>query len=216
MITILTFYEEGFENCKAIGELAIANREEYGLYHGYFQVVKTTPYGDATRFYAVQRLNYLRDNLLSFKTPFVWVLNITSIITNLEKPVYPVVQDNASSHVWMSRDVFNWNAGSFIIRRSDEAVEWLDRVLLETPNCINEPWHEQAAIITEETRNPFITEVPQRAINSYDERLYARQVSNSSQWEPGDLVLSLPGLPYGQRLDIMRYVLENERLPSGT
>jgi hypothetical protein len=131
---------------------------------------------------------------------FVWVLNIQSIITNFTQRIEEYLDDTHDFYV--TKDCHDINMGSFIVRKSEWTKKWLEFLLEESPK-INHCWHEQQVVIQYHKDARFSDKIkilPQETINAYDYRQYDWPDSTPGQWQPGSLVLSLPGMNLPQRM----------------
>lgn len=219
-LALLTHYlPTAAEDYTELASITVPQRDDYCKRHGYEHIVHSGIYGDASLYYAVQRLYLLHD--LMTKRPDIevfWVLNVQALLTNLTKPVAHEWETTAAlrigtvmidHHFWVAHDCHGLNAGSFLVRNSEWGRAWIKLVADQSVASRNtHAWHEQK-IMQDLTPHVFfkgrIQIVPQSAINSYDYVLYPPwNETTPGHWQPGDLVLSLPGLTLKQRLEIVR------------
>lgn len=198
-----------------LAALTLPNRDEWCQRHGYEHIVQQGFYKNPAVYYAFDRLMLVRDLLDRADAPDIfWVLNVSSLITNISKPLVDVLDDEHD--FWIAKDVHGLNAGSFVVRRSDFCRRWLDFLISMEPRYRNDCWFEQRGMMDwwqHENWTWKIHLVPQRAIQSYDYSLYRPWPPETpGNWRRGDLCLGLPGLDLNQRLAIAREWLPSDRI----
>ena len=111
----------------------------------------------------------------------------------------------------MSTDVNSMNCGSFFIKNSKEALEWLHMIMKQKAEYkIHKwPWPEQTPMITTYIKyQKWIKIVPQKEINSYNYAILYSWLDNKDhlgvvgEWAPGDWVVHWPGIPNATRLQL--------------
>lgn len=179
-------------------------------YHPYFLCVKK-PY-DA--------FDKIRNCLSNFELGFdvVWCLDADAMVTNTKIPLESFVDDKRD--FYLCEDVNGYNTGSFIVKKSEWSINFLNEVLSQ----INKDgvYCEQDAIIN--CMNAQITDkirvLPHPSINSYkyDEYgdNYGRINPNPNEnkmpkheegnWQEGDFVLHLPGVSMKKRIEIFSQI----------
>jgi hypothetical protein len=206
---LLTYYTTWPVDYQPIADIIIPNRDAYCRRHGYDHAVATGLSYDLpdSQYYARYRLQYLCDYLMGHGTvDYCWVLNVSSYITGPEKRLEDLVDDHHD--IYFTHGVGVLNAGSFIVRNCATVWDWLICMVAESVDNDN----EQLAIQHSEKdpRFSYLFKIlPQRSINSYWHELYGNLYGpldklTEGQWQPGDLVISLPGVSLADRLKILR------------
>ncbi len=201
-ISILSFYTPDYQD---LANITLLNKDDYCVKNEYEHIKATTPFGNPDNYYAFQRIAYLRDLLFNKtnNTDYVWVLNIHTMIMNFNTRVEQFLDEQHDFYI--SKDVNNINAGSFIIKKTDWSKKWLDFILSKESSHKNHCWFEQKIMIDNWQNQEFkdkikILEHP--SINSYFYDLYNHTPSTPGNFNKGDFVLHLPGLNKQQRIDI--------------
>lgn len=195
-LALLSFYTPEFQ---PLADVTLPDKEEYCKRFGYTHIVSHFPYGNPANYYAFQRLQCARDLLFkSDKYDFdaIWVLNIHASIMNLTKNVADFI-DNEHDF-FITKDCNGINGGSFIVKDTHWAKNWLDFLLSKEDIHKNHCWYEQKLIIDNWERPEFkdkIKILPQNTINSYMHELYDISTDREGQLQKGDLVLHIPGKP---------------------
>lgn len=205
MNALLTHYitaEKG--DYQQLADLIVPERDAYCARHGFKHIVQQGAYRAPDLYYAIQRLILLRDLFISPDAPeLVWVLNIQSILTNHTIPFSTYTDPYPDHDFFVARDSHATNMGSFIVRRTQWAIDWLTAIINDAPQ-IQHDWHEQIVVIMKENDlryAPKIKHLPQSTINAYDYVRYPPWNKDTpGNWKPGDLVLSLPGTNLQQRI----------------
>lgn len=198
-LSILTYY---LPNYARLAALTLPNREEYCARHGYSHVVQTQAFRDPGQYYAIDRLWWLLDLMgRPGASDLYWVFNVSSVITNMGRPVTDYLDSDHS--LYITRDVNGLNAGSMVIR-NDEMGRELVRFVAEAAAHVNHCWFEQKVLQDNELHprfGPRIKVLPHPSIQSYDYLEYKWPDTTPGHWHEGDLVLALPGLNLDQRVD---------------
>lgn len=142
---------------------------------------------------------------------FIWVLDLDTLITN---PFIDFMDFTDNEHdIFICKDVNGLNAGSWIIRNTAASKAFVETII----NNFDAP-HEQIMM------NRYIDMVkvkylPHPSINSYDYNAYTNDWCNlignhipfpdheGGQWQPGDLLLHLPGLSMETRIKIFKSLI---------
>lgn len=207
-IALLTFYSPHYQK---VADLTSPGKDEYCAKNNYIHIKKIGPHRRPDLYYAIDRLFYLYDIL--FDTPesdylipdVIWVLNVQSVITNYNKKIEDLLDDEHDFYI--SPDVGGLNAGSFIVKKSEWSQKWIDVICALAPNVNHCHW-EQTAMqhlhIREEFR-PKIKILKQTDLNSYDYNLYRPNWNENTlgHWHSGDLAISLPGLTIDRRMELI-------------
>lgn len=117
------------------------------------------------------------------------------MITNLSSDVASLCTDDAD--LVIAEDHNGINCGSFLLRNSQRAVEFL-KMVSDRREFDHHPWWEQAAmgaIIREHACEIRVRTLPLRTFNAPE-----------SLWKPGDLVFHAPGAQ--NRLSLIRSYLD--------
>ncbi len=139
-------------------------------------------------------------NFLSYYD-FIWVLDLDTLITN---PAIPFTDFTDDEHdIFICRDINGINAGSWIVRNTKASRDFIAKIV----DNFNEP-HEQI-LMNKYLHMVKVKYLPHPSINSYDYNQYngfglAVPAHDFGQWEPGDLLLHLPGLSLEQRIEIFK------------
>ena len=139
---------------------------------------------------------------------WLWYLGADTLITNHMTDVRRVLsQFNAddSADLLIAHDVNGLNNDSFLIRNCPASVAFLSAAAEMQSHAAN----DQVAMDWLIRHGRIATAIiPQRAINSYDYSLYnytPEQVAAvGGSWQPGDLLLHVPGLPFAKREQVIR------------
>jgi len=129
---------------------------------------------------------------------WVWWIDNDAMITNFDIKLEGLV--DSEFHVIMPVDIAALNTGSFIVRNSEQAKEWLRFLLSKKGEYRNDKkWFEQQAVIDFYPKFQDIFKIiPQNVLNSYDYRIYnvdsTDLLGHSGQWQQGDFVIHWPGL----------------------
>lgn len=211
-LTLLTHYTLSPLYCtEEVPTLVLPNREEYCARHGYQHLVHAGPYRDLGHlYYAIQRLHLLRDLLFegdaTAAPDLVWVLNAPALVTNMTIPVTQYLDEDHDFFICRERG--HLNAASFVIRRTDWARQWLDLLIKEAPHAGD--WFENRVMIDRQPDSPWkerIKVLPHPSINSYPYHVYPIDTSTPGNWEPGHLVLTMPGTNLTTRLSLIKGTL---------
>ena len=203
-LTILTSY---YVNYQPLADLVLPNREEYCRRHGYGHYIQIGPYDGLNWHQGTARIKQIYDML--FKSPneidSIWCLDIDAIIMNLTKKVEDFLDDDHD--FFIAKDVHGVNGGSFIVRKSEWAKEWLYFLWTEAL-IINHCWHENRVMHLHAETNPRFKDkikvLPHPSINSYFYDIYNRPTTTPGHFNKGDFVLHLPGLNIDKRLEVFR------------
>ena len=136
----------------------------------------------------------------------IWVLDVDTLITNPNISFKWFI--DYEHDIFITRDINGINAGSWIMRNTEASKQFLQAIV----DNFDEP-HEQILM------NKFLHMVnvkylPHPSINSYRYELYKDVVDNAlsmthdqGQWEPGDLLLHLPGLTLEKRIEVLQEMI---------
>lgn len=209
MYVVATMHDQGYRSLSQV--TCDNNKVPYCELHGYELAVKTDEWSDVIYFDKIQFLIDILENNPDVK--WIWWLDTDALITNFTKKIEDYVDDQY--HIIMSTDVNGMNCGSFFIKNSPEALEWLRMILDHKERYKLKRWdnpEQTPMIMTYIKYKDWIKLVPQKEINSYNYALLYPTLSNKDmlgvvgEWAPGDWVLHWPGISNPQRIQIAQQV----------
>jgi hypothetical protein len=179
------------------------NKAKYAEKHGYLAVAKTDNFSPEQVHFDkfIHLLDVMEKNP---EVDWVWWLDNDAMITNFNIKLENLI--DADYHIIMATDIAALNTGSFIVRNSSQAKEWLNFLLSKKKEYKNDKkWFEQQAVIDFYPRFQNLFKiVPQQWLNSYDYKMYNVEgidlLGLDGQWYPGDFVIHCPGLPNETRV----------------
>ena len=183
------------------------NKVDYAVKHGYRAIAKTDNFSPEQVHF--DKFLHLLD--VMEKNPdvdWVWWLDNDAMITNFDIKVEDLVDND--HHIIMPTDIAALNTGSFIVRNSPEAKEWLNYLLSKKKEYKDDKkWFEQQAVIDFYPKfQDLFKIIPQQWLNSYDYRMYNVEgidlLGQDGQWYPGDFVIHWPGLPNETRVQLVK------------
>ena len=210
MYVLATMHESSYSDLAAV--TCDKNKVPYCERHGYELAVKTDEWSDVIYFDKIQYLIDILENNPDVK--WIWWLDCDALITNFNKKIEDYVDDNY--HIIISTDVNGINCGSFFVKNSPQALEWLHMILDHKERYKIKKWdnpEQTPMIMTYIKYRDWIKLVPQKEINSYNYALLYPTLDNHDmlgvvgEWEPGDWVLHWPGIPNQLRLQIAAKVV---------
>lgn len=175
---------------------------EYADRHGYaVHFAETAPifpeHYSFTKTAEVAR--YLREQ----KPELLWVIDLDMIPTHMAEPAAIHLKSGRSCPIQLTYDINGLNSGSFFIMPAVGALLWLDTVVGLRSVCSSE---QHAMILINEAFKNFIEVLPHPSINSIDYRMYPDYAADETithergNWQPGDLLVHLPGMSLTQRI----------------
>jgi hypothetical protein len=181
------------------------NKVKYAEKHGYTAVAKTDNFSPEQVHFDkfVHILDVMEKNP---DVDWVWWLDNDAMITNFDIKVEDLVDKDY--HVIMPTDIAALNTGSFIVRNSAQAKEWLNFLLSKKREYKDDKkWFEQQAVIDFYPKfQDLFKIIPQQWLNSYDYKMYNVEgidlLGQDGQWYPGDFVIHWPGLPNDVRVKL--------------
>lgn len=188
-----------------MAEIIVPNAAEYCEKHGYeLEILEYPEWGSNTGY---EKLELIKEMFLDGDADVIFSMDCDTLITNHKHKVEDYLQEGKDFYI--TKDVNSFNAGSFIIRKSEWSLYFIDYLLskrgLEGMYC------EQNAIECFDREFPNSKEIkvlPHPSINSYHYFLYPSHEDITSSeagcWWEGCFVLHLPGLGFEQRLDILK------------
>jgi hypothetical protein len=186
------------------------NKVKYAEKHGYLSVAKTDNFSPEQVHFDkfVHLLDVMEKNP---DVDWVWWLDNDAMITNFDIRVEDLVDNDY--HVIMPTDIAALNTGSFIVRNSTQAREWLNFLLSKKKEYKDDKkWFEQQAVIDFYPKfQDLFKIIPQQWLNSYDYKMYNIEgtdlLGQDGQWYPGDFVIHWPGLPNPTRVQLAKQCL---------
>lgn len=140
------------------------------------------------------------------------------LITNYNVRLENIVDDDY--HIVVCFDGNGMNVDSMLIKNSKVGRGLMRWILDNVETYRHHWWYEQQAMIDFYFQNPLgkdiIKALPQRVMNSYIYDLYPEwrtkphidHTGHDGDWQEGDFMLQLPGLPIQQRIDIMKEIMK--------
>lgn len=195
---------------KDLADLTWSNKQKYAAKHGYIAVAKTDKFSQEQVHF--DKFIHLLDVMKTHpEVDWVWWLDNDAMITNFDKKIEDLVDPDF--HVIMATDIASLNTGSFIVRNSPQAKEWLEFLLSKKKEYKDDKkWFEQQAVIDFYPKfEELFKLVPQQWLNSYDYQMYNIEgidlLGQDGQWYPGDFVIHWPGLPNETRVKLAQHYL---------
>lgn len=181
------------------------NKVKYAEKHGYRAIAKTDNFSPEQVHFDkfVHILDVMQTNP---DVDWVWWLDNDAMITNFDIKAEDLVDNDY--HIIMPTDIAALNTGSFIVRNSTQAREWLEFLLTKKAEYKNDKkWFEQQAVIDFYPKfQELFKIIPQQWLNSYDYKMYNVEgidlLGQDGQWYPGDFVIHWPGLPNEVRIQL--------------
>lgn len=190
------------------------NKDEYAKKHDYVLVTKTSDFSTQYNINFEKMVLALQTFTQYPEVQWVFWLDTDALITNFNVKLEHLVDNKY--HFIISEDINGLNAGSYLVRNSEEGRSYFRMILDNKEYYSNHPWYEQYCIQqTYESYKDIIKVVPQKLFNSYNYDLYRHQYNqddkwnkfySAGQWSPGDFVLHWPGVPNDQRLQEVKKV----------
>jgi hypothetical protein len=205
MIVLATMHDAGYA---ALASVTYDNNKvPYCEKHGYELTAKTDGWTDIVYFDKIQYLIDILEN--NTEVSWIWWLDSDALITNFTKKIEDVIDDNY--HLIFTTDVNGINCGSFFVKNSPEAINWLKMILSFKELYRTKKWDnpEQTPMILTYIRYRDIIKLhPQRDFNSYNYALLYPGISDidmlhtSGEWQPGDWILHWPGISNPARIEL--------------
>ena len=192
-IALLTFYTPEYQK---LADLVIPNRDAYCKKHGYEHIVMVGPYNiSKNNYYAFDRIEYVRDALTTYKDiDAIWVLNVHAMIMNFNTKIEDFIDDKHS--FFIAKNHAGLNAGSYIVRNTEDGKKYLDYILAHEAVHKNHEWYEQKIMMNNE-HNPAFKDIvkilPQPSINGHKYSYWGMPDTTLGNWKKGDFVLHMPG-----------------------
>lgn len=201
------------ENYQDLADLTDAPKREYCDRYGYkFFILKDTHYSPIMGF---NKIHYVLD-IFNQNKDIEWLLfsECDATITNLNIRIEDRIDNDY--HFIVPVDRLNINAGNFLARNTIEGRQYLQMIIDSESQYTQAEWAEQQVIIdTIDQYQHLVKIVPQRYMNSYQQRAYdycyvsPDILGNSAEWESGDWIVHWPGLHKPTRLAYAREMLDH-------
>ena len=151
----------------------------------------------------------------------VFCMEADMLITNPSVKLEQFIDND--NHFFLCKDVNGWNGGSFIVRNTPEAKEWLSFV----NSCEDGYGHEQNVFEIYCDSKSGIKQLPHPSINSikFDEYFPAYGKPNYKEgdivpkpkleqgdWEPLCLLCHLPAMPLEKRIETFKKLIKDYNL----
>lgn len=196
------------ERHKDLADLTWTNKQQYAGKHGYIAVAKTDNFSEEQVHF--DKFVHILDVMNTHpNVDWIWWLDNDAMITNFDIKVEDLVDPDY--HVIMATDIAALNTGSFIVRNSGKAREWLEFLLSKKKEYKDDKkWFEQQAVIDFYPKfEELFKLVPQQWLNSYDYNMYGVDgtdlLNQNGQWYPGDFVIHWPGLQNEVRVKLAQH-----------
>ena len=183
------------------------NKVKYAEKHSYLAIPKTNNFSPEQVHF--DKFVHILDVMKTHPdVDWVWWLDNDAMITNFDIKVEDLV--DTDYHVIMPTDIAALNTGSFIVRNSAQAREWLEFLLSKKKKYKDDKkWFEQQAVIDFYPKfQELFKIIPQQWLNSYDYKMYNVEgtdlLGQDGQWYPGDFVIHWPGLPNESRIQLAK------------
>ncbi len=190
-----------------LAEIVLPNMFAYCSKNGYGTEVRMIP--PSFEFHKIEMILSTLE-----KSNVVFCLDLDTLITNHNIKFEEFL--DAEHDFYITQDINTWNVGSVIIKNTDWARSWMETILK------NEEGHEneQTAIMKYMANSrDKIKVLPHPSINSYPYDEYAptygliegwepttgsrgKPTHEQGDWQPGDFIAHLPGLPVSRRIEI--------------
>lgn len=202
MIDLFTCYSD---DCQPLADVVLPNFQEYAHKQGYRLIVRKGCYqgNEGDPYYPYNKILFLREYLLNHTVKFVWVLDLDLLLTDMRRDV--AAEISLKHNLLIARDINGINAGSFLLRNSKWAIEWLDAILALRGSSSSEQhaiqkmneipkWSKRTRILSHPSINSiYYRAYPDHPIPKHEE----------GNWQPGDFVLHLPGKTMQDRIEIL-------------
>lgn len=220
------------ENYNSLAQLTwYQNKVLYAKKHGYMSISKTSDFFyTKDNSFGFEKTRVARDILVeNSHIKWLWCTGTDSMVTNFNVKIEDRIDDNYDFLI--STDVNGINSDSFLVKNSENGIEFLNHVLSNYDEYLNFWDTDQRAISTllgfpptgsDDWKNIKIEDmnkkywgvvdvVPQRYFNSYDYKLYPEykdtrdKTGNDGNWQPGDWLVHWPGTGLEKRIELAKY-----------
>lgn len=182
--------------------------EEYAKKHGYQLHHHVEAWDDHKKHYSFTKSQRVFDYMM--KTPkydHIFVFDLDMLPTNLNIEIEDGWRPYDDKHITLTSDINGLNSGAYIIRQGDVCRYWLSTICALHKVTTSE---QHAMWELEEMYRPVTKYLPHPTINSIPYDLYpdyGKKTIEQGQWEPGQLLMHLPGMSMEKRLETFKNVL---------
>jgi hypothetical protein len=188
--------------------------------HGYESIVKTDNFFFSDpKMLGFEKIKMILD-VFEDKPYLDWIhwTGADVMVTNFNVRLENIIDDDY--HVVVCFDGNGMNVDSMLIKNSRVGRGLMQWVLDNVDKYKNHYWYEQQAMIDFYFQVPLAKDIikalPQRVMNSYIYDLYPEwrgrphidHTGHDGDWQEGDFMIQLPGLPIQQRIDVMEQILK--------
>lgn len=202
-IALVTFNSVDYQE---LADITLPGKQAYCMRHGYDLLSGIHSGADSMGW---DRIAVVQQHLPNYDA-VMWI-DTDAIITNHTKPVTDVLKPG--DQFVLTADLYGINTGTFIAVRTQMTVQFLFAILHAGPQLVaHHHWKEQEMIIRLLTGPPFekfATVLPQNAMNSYINGELGRPDWFMGNYQPGDWIVHLAGVPYARKLEIARFLAAN-------
>lgn len=191
---------------KELADLVLPVAKSYCEKHGYKFI--NVEYPEYPSDFGYNKLRWVI-NLFKENIDIVWCLDLDTMITNHIIRVEEFI--DKENNFWICKDLNGINAGSFIIKKSEWSLIFLEYLLnqqgKENMHCEQDAIREY--INTHDDHSIKI--LPHPSINSllYENYPEFNNVTETQgQWQKGNFVLHVPGIGYEKRKEILTNIKE--------
>lgn len=139
------------------------------------------------------------------KYEYVWVLDLDTLITNSKVKFTDFV--DSEHDIFITEDIHGINAGSWIIRNTKASRMFIRQII----DSYDAP--EEQTVMKRYLDMVQVKYLPHPSINSYKYELYKDEIGDrvmtesEGEWQPGNLLLHLPGTTMETRLSIIKSMI---------
>lgn len=191
------------ENYRPLADITGSNKESYCFRHGYNFMPFEGEYCPLP--FGFQRIQLIRNLLHCESVEWLFWQGVDTMIMNHRISVEEIINPFPEKDFFIAKDINGINADSFIVRRSDWSLKWLDFILSKSEEYKNDCWQEQRVMQHNEGHPDFNSKIcilPQNSINSYFYDIYQWPTTTPGHFQSGDFLLHLPGMNLKERLDM--------------
>jgi hypothetical protein len=221
-IGLVTIYTD---HIKELAKITVEyNKRRYCRKHNYDLIIKKDNF--ILSHYGFEKIRLIIELLKTNKYDWLFWCGSDTLITNFNIKIEDLIDNNY--HFIIANDVWDWNADSFLIRNSLEAIGFFEEVLSLKDTYVDEnnnardfgkrlpdggarAWGEQGVMVDLKEKYATITkEVPQKVLNSYLYKMYPSPwhqkgldcKGNDGTWSDGDFLVHWPGMSDDLRLQL--------------
>lgn len=191
------------ESWIGLAKIVVPNIVGYARRYGYTWNIQC--FKDCPSDFGYEKLRQIKSIFYNGEADVVVSLDCDLLITNYNYGIEKFLTPGKDFYITYGANTYN--AGVFILRKSEWAYKFIDYVLSKQGQ---EGMHcEQDAIVEyiKEFGTKDICVLPHPSINSFDYTLYPEWPDVRSQeegcWHPGNFILHLPGVAMDQRKEIL-------------